>query len=493
MEKNANDEYVTSFQSAQQTDGAFMLLAYGGMPISGTDGEVARLYVAIPEDTENGDYEVILKDVECSIGSTITSSYTEISSVLTVAEKMYVSGYTISTTPIATTAGATNTIILNFAAVEENITDIEFDMEMPSCLSRTKNGRVTKAFESADENRMYVSGSEGDHIIGINGSHVSITAIVDDEYKYIAGSQGALVNMYYSTADGAVDGVYPIILSNITMKTGSGDVLSVAPTTSYIKVGTPTGASIEFHGHIAKEVNMALATESAITSVDMSKVISMDGILTLVDGRDFVAPVASVDVETIRYSRDHQSTWGTVCLPFALESDAAVQYYKLVSVSDDKMTFEPVVSVEAGVPVVFKNLMGNTLSIQATDVTLTKGDMEMILADDSWVMKGTYATFDNNPIDFQRSIYYVADDRFWYANEAFSILTFRGWFECPNKINSNVRTYFICIDDDIITNVGCVENKDGVEGTIFGLSGKPISVRQYDGIIINNGKKTVKR
>lgn len=370
MTQNAGGDYLTTFQSAPQTDGSYMVLAYGGQAISGTEGEVAKITVCIPADTKIGDYVITTREVECSMGSAVTSTYTETTSVLTVKEESYAQGYTICTTPIATTVGAANTIVLNFAGVDENITDIEFDMVMPSCLSRTKSGRVTKAFEGADENRMYVSGTEGDHAITVNGNHVTIASIVDDEYKFIAGTSGALVNMYYTTATGTADGIYPIQISNIFMKNGNGDVLNVAPTTSYIKVGNPSKESLMLIGHITEEVNTALATETALVSVDMSNVISMDGTLTLVDDRDIILPERSVQVPDVCYNASISSSFGykTLVLPFDWTVPAAFKAYEVTGVNNGELEMSEVWTVSANTPIILKNT-GSAL-ISASDVTI---------------------------------------------------------------------------------------------------------------------------
>lgn len=318
IEQDADDFYLIAlseqrttsaktnyFDSAKQPDGSVRVMASStkNYTFSGNDGEVATISINVADDVEDGKYPIVFKNIVLSDAAANSYETERVEVELTVGAEAYDEGYSISIAPFSANAGTAYTIALNFDAKDENITDIEFDFELPSFLSRTKSGRVTKAFESADDNRMYVSGTEGDHTITVDGNHVTIASIVTDEYKYIAGTNGALVNMYYTSSANVEEGLYPVRLTNVTMVNGEGEILSVAPTTSFIKVGNPTGATLAVEGYVSADFNETLTLEPSLGTLDMSRVVSMKGLLTLVDGRNFIGSKTGFNAENVYYSR----------------------------------------------------------------------------------------------------------------------------------------------------------------------------------------------
>ena len=98
--------------------------------------------------------------------------------------------------------------------------------------------------------------------------------------------------------------------------------------------------------------------------------------LTLEDGKDFVAyePFAA---KAASYSRKIKvgSTWGTLCLPFAIDQskETECKFYRLTGIDNDCITLESYEGAEipAGTPVLFKMNEGEqTLSISAQDASI---------------------------------------------------------------------------------------------------------------------------
>jgi hypothetical protein len=496
-EERTTDARTNYFDNALQKDGSIRIMASStkNYTFSGNDGEVATIKVNVANMVADGKYPIILKNIVLSDAGSNSYENERVEVTLTVGDEIptYDEGYSVSIAPFTATSGKAYTIALNFDAKDENITDIEFDMELPSIISRTKSGRVTKAFDSANEERMYVSGTEGDHTITINGNHVAIKAIATDEYKYIAGTSGALVNMYYTSASTLSEGIYPVRFRNVTLTDGDGNILKVAPTTSYIKVGNPTDASLDVEGYVSSDLNSALASETAITSLDMGKVTSMDGSLTIIDGRSFVAPKKTVKVKKVSYSRNMSYKWGTICLPFDIKSNKNIQYYELSRVDNvaGVMSFTPVSLVTAGTPVVFKLLSGTTANITANNAEISAGNnaWNATVNGETWVMKGTMTAKSVDPSTVDGDIYYIAEDKFWYGNMTFPVAAFRGWFEAPKSANAKNGVFSIDIDN-MTTGIKYVENNDGTLDVIFDISGRKIEMPK-SGINIINGKKVI--
>ena len=100
--------------------------------------------------------------------------------------------------------------------------------------------------------------------------------------------------------------------------------------------------------------------------------------LVLDDGKDFVAyePFAAKDAS---YSRDipKGSTWGTLCLPFAIDQskETECKFYRLTGIDKDCITLESCEEgkIPAGTPVLFKmNENEQTLSISTKDASIVK-------------------------------------------------------------------------------------------------------------------------
>ena len=98
--------------------------------------------------------------------------------------------------------------------------------------------------------------------------------------------------------------------------------------------------------------------------------------LVLDDGKDFVAyePFAAKEAS---YNRDipEGSTWGTLCLPFAIDQskETGCKFYRLTGIDNDRITLESYEGAEipAGTPVLFKMNEGvQTLSISAQDASI---------------------------------------------------------------------------------------------------------------------------
>ena len=99
--------------------------------------------------------------------------------------------------------------------------------------------------------------------------------------------------------------------------------------------------------------------------------------LTLADGEDFkdYEPFIS---KTISYSRNipERSTWGTLCLPFAIDQNQVKEckFYSLTGIDNDCITlesYEDGAEIPAGTPVLFKMNEGKTsLSLSASNVEI---------------------------------------------------------------------------------------------------------------------------
>lgn len=146
--------------------------------------------------------------------------------------------------------------------------------------------------------------------------------------------------------------------------------------------------------------------------------------LTLADGEDFkdYEPFIS---KTISYSRNipEGSTWGTLCLPFAIDQsqETGCKFYRLTGIDNDCITlesYEEGAEIPAGTPVLFKMNEGKTsLSLSASSAEIataptvagTNTDVNLV---------GSFTKIggnDNQGLD--KNDYIIGKDKFWRVSD----------------------------------------------------------------------------
>ena len=144
--------------------------------------------------------------------------------------------------------------------------------------------------------------------------------------------------------------------------------------------------------------------------------------LVLDDGKDFVAyePFAAKDAS---YSRDipKGSTWGTLCLPFAIDQskETECKFYRLTGIDKDCITLESCEEgkIPAGTPVLFKmNENEQTLSISTKDASIVKEPVAGTNTDVNLVGSFTKIGGKDNQ-GLAENDYIIGKDRFWLVSE----------------------------------------------------------------------------
>ena len=146
--------------------------------------------------------------------------------------------------------------------------------------------------------------------------------------------------------------------------------------------------------------------------------------LTLADGEDFkdYEPFIS---KTISYSRDipKGSTWGTLCLPFAIDQskETECKFYSLTGIDADNkcITLESCEEgiIPAGTPVLFKMNEGvQTLNISAQNAELVKEPVAGTNTDVNLI--GSFAKIGGNGNQgLDKNDYIIGKDKFWLVSE----------------------------------------------------------------------------
>ena len=141
--------------------------------------------------------------------------------------------------------------------------------------------------------------------------------------------------------------------------------------------------------------------------------------LVLDDGKDFVAyePFAAKEAS---YNRDipEGSTWGTLCLPFAIDQskETGCKFYRLTGIDKDCITlesYEDGAEIPAGTPVLFKMNEGvKKLEISAQDADLVKEPVAGTNTDVNLV--GSFTKIGGNGNQgLDKNDYIIGKDKFW--------------------------------------------------------------------------------
>ena len=146
--------------------------------------------------------------------------------------------------------------------------------------------------------------------------------------------------------------------------------------------------------------------------------------LILEDGKDFVAyePFAAKDAS---YSRKIKvgSTWGTLCLPFAIDQskETECKFYRLTGIDKDCITlesYEDGAEIPAGTPVLFKMNEGKTsLSLSASNVEIATAPTVAGTNTDVNLVGSFTKIGGNGNQGLDKNDYIIGKDKFWRVSD----------------------------------------------------------------------------
>ena len=236
--------------------------------------------------------------------------------------------------------------------------------------------------------------------------------------------------------------------------------------------------------------------------------------LVLDDGKDFVAyePFAAKDAS---YSRNipKGSTWGTLCLPFAIDQsqETECKFYSLTGIDADNKcitleSYEEGAEIPAGTPVLFKmNENEQTLSISVQNAgivkepvagtNVTKPDAET--ASDVNLV-GSFTKIggkDNQGLD--KSDYIIGKDKFWRVfdlndGNGVGIKPMRAYIHPANEYLARAAMLSIGKGDGTtaIDNLNAISNDANAE--YYDANGRRTNGLQKGLNIVKRGSKTYK-
>ena len=226
--------------------------------------------------------------------------------------------------------------------------------------------------------------------------------------------------------------------------------------------------------------------------------------LVLDDGKDFVAydQFAAKNAFYIRVIPEG-STWGTLCLPFAIgqSQETECKFYRLTGIDNDNecITLESCEEgkIPAGTPVLFKMNEGETsLSLSAKDASIVK---EPVAGTDSDVnLVGSFTKIggkDNQGLD--DNDYIIGKDKFWLVSDldggnGVGIKPMRAYIHPANEYQARAAMLSIGKGDGTtaIDNLNAISNDANAE--YYDANGRRTNGLQKGLNIVKRGSKTYK-
>ncbi|RHG30630.1 BspA family leucine-rich repeat surface protein, partial [Segatella copri] len=226
--------------------------------------------------------------------------------------------------------------------------------------------------------------------------------------------------------------------------------------------------------------------------------------LVLDDGKDFVA-YDLFAAKNASYSRDipEGSTWGTLCLPFAIDQskETECKFYSLTGIDADNkcITLESCEEgiIPAGTPVLFKMNEGvQTLNISVQDAGIVKEPVAGTNTDVKLV--GSFTKIGGNGNQgLAETDYIIGKDKFWLVSElndgnGVGIKPMRAYIHPANEYQARAAMLSIGKGDGTtaIDNLNAISNDANAE--YYDANGRRTNGLQKGLNIVKRGSKTYK-
>ena len=221
-----------------------------------------------------------------------------------------------------------------------------------------------------------------------------------------------------------------------------------------------------------------LPTSATFTGTNMVK----DGVcsqLILTDGYPFTAPTPFT-ATSATYDRTMTNEWGTICLPYAVSSDANTEYYDITAIENNTLVVTKVDNLAAGTPALVHKVSGDAITSTATNVPVTA---TIVAPGGSVQMTGVY---EKTKVE-DANAYYIKDNKFWQCNNNFYCGAFRAYFTTSSAPSS---AFDILITDDDPTAIASAANEGVAAIAIYSVDGKKLATLQKGVNIVKlaNGK-----
>lgn len=263
---------------------------------------------------------------------------------------------------------------------------------------------------------------------------------------YLEGEDGELMKIKFNVDSSVEPGVYPIIFKEVYFNSkGNGEVQNQTYV-SYVVVGNPSDKALALTGIVPSFVNDALATETAISTLDLSGATAVNGTFTYVDGRAVVGTEATASV---KYAGD-KAGYYSVNVPF--DGNFTGKLYEYTKTEGGFAIFDEATSVAKG-----KTYLADG------PVTLSAASAAVATVETKTGAEGSY----------------VKDGKFYHGT-GLTVPATRGLFDVP--AGSNLRV----VVDGVLTDITTAQIEAGEVS--YDLQGRQVQ-NAKNGVFVVNGKK----
>ncbi len=153
--------------------------------------------------------------------------------------------------------------------------------------------------------------------------------------------------------------------------------------------------------------------------------VAVDGVIAkmvVTDGYPMEVP-ASTSATAASYSRTMANQYGTICLPFAVDSNDAVKFYTLGEISGDVLTINEAATLPAGTPGIVEKVSGDAITCTGAGALSNPVDVDGALK--------FYGSFEKKTIaaaDYTGNIYAISNNKFVQAENQINLPAFRAFF-----------------------------------------------------------------
>ena len=465
----------------RKEDGSYFwpLAFFNNISFSGTSGEIATLTIEAESTVADGNYSVAMTGVKVAGLDGTSYPLEDYTFTITVETPTYNEGYKVEILPFAYNGSGSRQSILmeNKTAV----TNIEFDIEVPSYFSENNMSKATSALDDLEFTTE----------ISINSNTIHITIDNEPDCFIAEGNNNAIAYFGMLKKTEVSAGVYPITIKNIQLTDVDGNTYMAAPYTTEIFVGespkaTVTDGVAAFHGNYGGATEFALLKAALPTgaTIDLTEVSAMAEDATALQTDNVI-----VTADAVAYGRTVSYEWGTLCLPFAVESDDNIQLYEMSGASSESLSFEKVSSAVANTPLVFKATGGFLIKIPndgSFDLGFAVANPKVSITPSvtNWVVNGS---FIDESIDVSSlQAYALSGGKFHRATSKINVKAFRAWFQ-----NNGAPMGAAIRIEEGTDGIDFVEQEDGSVKLIYDMQGRLLKNGEQQQMYIENGKKVI--
>lgn len=378
---------------------------------------------------------------------------------------------------------ANTDITFSFDNVTE-VANVSFDVQLPAALTATRLWRLSPTLSSTDF-------STEAYALADSTIHVNISR---KGFHFLAPSRAIdVAKLALSWRSSLPKGVYTISLQNVMVTDTEGRTFRARPYTTEIYVGnspviTPVNGVAAYHGNYGgtREHALLKASLPVGASIDLTEVSHyIDDPSIFLSGNVFFRD------DVVAYGRKMSTQWGTLCLPYAVQSNDSLQFYTLVAVSHDALTFEPAASVDADTPTLFK-ATGSSFIVSTPNDGSIPVDFASLGTNLSqpqqvigWTFNGSYT--DQTINTSLMHAYTLNQYKFVIAGKLLQVNAFNAWL----LNNAAPVASSLSIIDKSSSDLPVIELPDGSVQLRYDLLGRPQPSLQPNHIHISPHQKSI--